>query len=316
MEDLTRSLFGNYRAKVISNKDKENFGRVLVWIPDIMVNIPDTKGLWARPANNPIGGRNNTEGKDKTYYAGTSYIPPEGSWVWIFFEGGNINRPYYFAALDLQNAEVLPENRVGKNVSEKWVIFKSHEGRTIIVSDDEDDARIEITGKKRKIKNPPSGDTDSVYKIDENQTVILLDERKGKEKILIRTYKGDFINFNIEKQSLFIEVEKDIEIKSHGSIKITAEEDIDIKSTLGNIKFQAGTGKIDIKSGDDMKITTENNMDILSQSNLKYTAGGSIHGQASGNMNHDAANIQEQMGTSTAASSASDATEAEPEGER
>jgi len=52
------NLYGFYRARVVENKDKEQFGRVLVWIPDLMPDIPDNEGIWARPANNPLGGRN------------------------------------------------------------------------------------------------------------------------------------------------------------------------------------------------------------------------------------------------------------------
>jgi uncharacterized protein involved in type VI secretion and phage assembly len=95
------SIFGNYRALVVNNKDREQFGRVMVWIPDLMPEVDRTKGLWARPANNPLGGRN-MEGSDDHHYVGTSYIPKKGSWVFVFFEGGNINRPYYFGALDLK----------------------------------------------------------------------------------------------------------------------------------------------------------------------------------------------------------------------
>ena len=146
---VVRRLYGNYRAKVIENRDGEMYGRVLVWIPDLMPSVPDNQGVWARPANNPIGGRNEDEGTDENHYMGSSYIPRKGAWVWVFFEAGNINRPYYFGALDIQNTKVLPENQLGGNFEDKWTIFKSHEGRTVVISDDPDDARTEITGKKR-----------------------------------------------------------------------------------------------------------------------------------------------------------------------
>ena len=88
-------LFGMYRAKVVENKDPQQFGRVQVWIPDIMSELPQDKGLWARPANNPAGGRNSDDqGGGDNNYAGCSFIPKKGSYVWVFFEGGNENRPY------------------------------------------------------------------------------------------------------------------------------------------------------------------------------------------------------------------------------
>jgi len=247
---VSERLYGNYRAKVVNNKDKEQFGRVLIWIPDLMPELDSTKdGIWARPANNPLGGRNMESETNDNYYAGTSYIPAKGSWVWCFFEAGNINRPYYFGALDIENTKVLPENQVGDNYEKKWTILRSHEGRAIVVSDDENDERVEITGKKRQLTDPPTGDQQSVYEIDGNQTTILLDERAGKQKVLIRTYKGDFLHIDIDERKLQAEFQSDIEIKSHASIYISADYDINIKSLSGNIYTQADVGDINIKSG-------------------------------------------------------------------
>ena len=313
---VTSQLYGNYRAKVVLNKDKEQFGRVLVWIPDLMQGVPDTEGIWARPANNPVGGRNKQEGTDKNHFMGSCYIPANGSWIWIFFETGNINRPYYFGALDLQNTTTLPENRLGTEYQDKWVIFKSHAGRTIVISDDPDDVRVEITGKKRKIKDPPSGDTVSVYQIDENQTTILLDERDGQEKLLIRTHKGDFINIDIENRKLMIDFESDIEIKTNGSFKLTTQENIDIKSATGDVNIQAITGKMNIKSADAMKQSTGGTLDLAAQQDFKYSSSAKVSGLAGKVMSHDGSQLNEQLGESVSAGEASDATDANPTGGR
>ena len=275
-EFVTERLYGNYRAKVVDNKDKEQFGRIKVWIPDLMPQIDDRQGLWARPANNPIGGRNvpanittrrqpergrlsfpddePEEGDEtKNYYAGSSYIPPISSWVWIFFEAGNINRPYYFGALDIENAKVLPENQVGDEYEKKWTILKTHKGRAIVISDDPFDERVEITGKKRwidatTIRKPPSGDQDSVFRIDNNMTTILLDERDEKQKLLIRTYKGDFVHIDIDERKLQAEFESDIVIKTNGKFYLTAKEDIHILSEEGDINIMTETEDININA--------------------------------------------------------------------
>jgi len=313
---VTSPLYGNYRAKVITNKDKEKFGRVLVYIPDVMVGIDDTKGIWARPANNSIGGRN-TQFESDNHYMGSCMIPRIGAWLWIFFEAGNVNRPYYFAGLDIEHAKVLPENQVGENYQDKWTIFKSHEGRCIIISDDPDDARVEITGKKRLLKTPPSGDTASVYKIDDNQTTILLDERDGKEKLLIRTYKGDYINFDIENSTLQIELESDFILKTKGKITIYAEEDIDIKSHVGNVNIQAESGEMDIKSGDAMRQSSGDEINLKAQNDLNYQGGANINGLAGINMSHDAGGfLNEQSGTTKTATEAGNAAAASPQGKR
>ena len=238
--DISNELYGFYRALVVGNKDVFFYGRILVWIPQIMPEIEKTRGLLAKPANNPVGGRN-TENDDEHHYMGSSYIPKKGSWVFVFFEAGNPSNPYYFGSCDLENTTVLPECKTGSNPEDKWVILKSHEGRTIMISDDPDDARVEITGKKRKMletAEKPTGDIESVTQIDENQTTILLDEREGKEKLLIRTYKGDFIHIDIDQQNLQIDFENDINIECRGKFSLKVKGDIHIK-TDANMKHES-----------------------------------------------------------------------------
>ena len=284
----TKLYFGMYRALVVDNKDPDMFGRVLIWCSDTMPEVSKDKGIWARSANNRVGGRNN-EGTSNHQYAGTSYIPLEGSWVWIFYEGGNPNRPYYFAALDLENTKTLPENQLGGAYQYKWVIFKSHSGRTIVISDDKDDARVEITGKKRQLTNPPSGDTGSVYTIDGNQTTILLDERSGKEKILIRTHKGDFFNIDVENRKLQAQFESDIQIKSNGSVYVTAGKEMHLKSEEGT--FIYSKGPVNTYALDSLLMT--------GSESIEEQSGGDFNMQAGGVMNELAGATVQIQGTST-----------------
>jgi len=271
------SVFGNYRAVVVDNKDPEKFGRVKVWIPDLMPEVDRSDGIWARPANNPLGGRNLEDNSDH-HFMGSSYIPRKGAWLFVFFESGNVNRPYYFGALDLENTPVLPENQLGSNYQDKWTIFKSHEGRVIVVSDDDDDERVEITGKKRKMierNQKPTGDTQSVYEIDDNMTTILLDERDGKEKLLIRSHKGDFIHFDIDERKIQIQMEDDVEIEWKNNFYLTVENDINIVSRNGDVFFQAQNGSINVKAGTNeskeqirtrnINVTAEEDINILSE---------------------------------------------------
>ena len=62
-------------------------------------------------------------------------------------------RSYY----DIENTPVLPENQQGENYEHKWTTIKTHRGRTIVSSDDPNDERVEITGKKREMNFPPTG---------------------------------------------------------------------------------------------------------------------------------------------------------------
>jgi len=205
---------------------------------------------------------------------------------------------------------------LGTEYQNKWVIFKSHGGRTIVISDDPDDARVEITGKKRKLSGPPPGNTASVYEIDTNQTTILLDERSGKQKLLIRTYKGDFINIDIEDRKLMIDFESDIEINTRGSFNLTCQDDINIKTQTGDTYIQSVTGKMSIRSGDAMAQAAGGKMDLLAQQDLKYSSAAKISGLAGGIMAHDASFLDEQSGAAESAEAGLPATDATTEGDR
>jgi hypothetical protein len=315
-QGTTERLYGNYRAQVVENKDKQQFGRVLVWIPDLMQDVDPDTGIWARPANNPLGGRND-QGAEEHHYMGSSYIPRNGAWTWVFFEAGNINRPYYFGALDIENTKVLPENQVGTNYQDKWTLFKSHEGRAVVVSDDPDDARVEITGKKREMKEPPTGDIESVYKIDDNMTTIFFDEREGTEKILIRTYKGDFIHIDIDEQTLQIHFAEDIEILTDGNLFVTAEEDINILSTKGNINIEAQQGEVNLKSITDMRIQSGTQISVTAATNGYFTTGFDLNHKAGFNLNQDGGiKLNDQAGASSPGDPAEIAQPAVPQGER
>ncbi len=292
-EDKSK-LSGFFRAEVTDNKDPQLHGRVKVRIPDIMPGITSGDVGWARPANNPISGLNKN-GNEQHYYSGSCYVPPIGSWVFVFFENGNPNKPYYLGGLDLENTKVLPECQVGGSPEKKWVVYKSHSGRAIVISDDPDDERVEITGKKRQISNPPVGDTQSVYTIDGNQTTVLIDERSGKEKILIKDHKGNYINFDIENQKLNIFMHCDIHVKSDGSIYFKASD------------------SIHFKAGENINIHAAGTVNNKGDSNVNVQSGGSLNELAGGSVNIDGSDVNEMCGS---AGPATDATNATPNGDR
>ena len=256
----TQQYSGLYRALVIDDKDPLFKGRVKIRIPDLMVADSDhtgkwdENGLWAYPGNNYLGGRNfkdtvgeRTKNGANAVYQGSCLIPPAGSHVNILFEKNDPSKPIYIGAAEYGQSTVLPENQVGQNPYKKWTLLKSTEGRAIVVSDDPSDARVEITGKKRKIDDQPWGDISSVYDIDGNQSVILIDEREDNGKILIKDYKGNYLKIDQESSQLhmfsngdmhmktngnfYLTVQKDFHLKVNGSIYISALEDIMVNAT-------------------------------------------------------------------------------------
>lgn len=239
-----KQYYGFHRARVVDPHPSElwKYGAVRVFIPDFMSTLVSghtlvgsnssesesidehKNGLIAYPANNPIGGRNNEGNDQDSHGQGCVYIPPKNSYVWVFFEGGNLEKPYYFSAFDSRNAELPPEQTLVNDSHKVYTILRTHQGRTICVSDDEDSQRIEITGKKRQLDSSnPSGDSSSTYTIDGNMTTILLDERSGKEKLLIRTYNGDFLHIDIDQRKLQAKFENGIIFETNGKFSIKAD---------------------------------------------------------------------------------------------
>ncbi|NPB00396.1 MAG: hypothetical protein GXO10_03380 [Crenarchaeota archaeon] len=240
---------GFYRAKVIDNNDTEYYGRVKVYVPELMTLLDDSEGIWAFPANVPLGGID--PDNKGTYYQGSTYIPLVGTWVWVFFEGGNPSRAYYFGGIQLKQMEIVAENRQGSDPTAKYVLYKTRNGRVIILSDDESDARVEITGKKRGLEDD---ELKSVYTIKDNQTTILIDEREGKEKVLISDYKENYICLHTEKNELHVETKSDIIIQSAENIFIQADS------------------KIQIKASDDLKMYSDSNITLEASKNITLQA--------------------------------------------
>ena len=236
---------GNFRAVVTENNiDHNDFGVIRIWAPHIMTDrdpsvkgdeipyvISNKKGIRAFPANNPMGGRNTKDPTKDSFYQGSVYVPPVGSWLWVWFENCDCNKARYANALDIEHTKLPPENRNVKDPAKVWTVIKTHQGRTLCVSDSPDVQRVEITGKKRLLKgDDPAGNDPSTYTIDGNQTTILLDERPGKEKILIRTYKGDYIHLDIDERKLQMEFNSDIVIKTNAKLHIKTASEVHLKA--------------------------------------------------------------------------------------
>lgn len=225
-------LNGFYRAQVTAvNIDDNEYGAVRVFVPDLMCYEkdpsydPSKMGLVAYPANNPVGGRNNSN--DGSYGWGIVMVPRVGDWMWIFFEAGDPSKPFYFAALNIKNTKLPPENRDVSDPSTVYTVLKTYNGRSVVIADSTDVQRIEITGKYRSgnAEEADGSDTDP-YTIDENQTTILFDERAGKEKVLIRTHKGDFLHIDIDEQKLQAYFLEDIVIKTDGNLHLQVAQDV------------------------------------------------------------------------------------------
>lgn len=279
-------LYGFYRACVLDNRDRDidqegkSYGRVKVHIPSLVKD--PTVGLWAYPGNNPMGGRNTESGSDKKdsnggkqEFSGSMIVPPNNSWVWVFFENGDPSRPYYFNGVDIKSHEAPPEIQVNTSAKpeERWLVFRSPQGRVIMISDDPDNCRVEITGKKKVAAANSDG---HVYTVVGNQKTILMDDREGKEKILIEDEKGNYVNINTNTDSIDIHANSIIRIDAGAAIYISAPH---IGYSFNTISA-AGSGAVNCNIGGNFNMLTSGNTSL----------------RASGNMFFDSPNIQSNAG--------------------
>ena len=258
--------YGWYRAKCTENNiDGNAYGAIRVFIPDLMDEIdkdydPDKMGLIALPANNSIGGYNTEDSDGNANYQASVNVPRVGAWVWVFFEGGVPHFVYYTSAVQNRNAMVPPENRDVADPASVYTTIKTHSGRSIVVADSPDVQRVEITGKKRQLSGgDPAGNAASTYDIKGNQTTILLDERGGKQKILLASYKGDYIHLDIDERRIQMYCKDDIRISCDGNL------DIKVK------------GSINISADGDCKSTTKGSHHFYSGGNMHQQQGGQHH---------------------------------------
>lgn len=80
---------GMYRGKVVDNADSSKLGRIKVQVQPMLYDIAAASLPWAIPAFSV------SEGAISGY--GSFSVPVVNSYVWVFFEQGDIYQPVYFA---------------------------------------------------------------------------------------------------------------------------------------------------------------------------------------------------------------------------
>ena len=269
--------FTFYRAKVVDNKDPDKYGRVKVIVPEFgMTKEDDETWLWAYPANVPFGGGNTDIQDQGIRWSGSMIVPQPGQWVWVFAENDNINRLYYIGALYIKNQEVPPETAQGSQWYNKWLLFRSPDGRSIWISDDPDDARTFLTGKKR-IKDPKG----SVLPIKGNQSVFLIDE-SNQERILVADYEGNYFLIQTDQSKAYWYTSN---AKGTAQCNIFTNQTLVVLDDSGYIKIQVPSATIEVNNG-----------------KINITANAVINLKSSGPVNIDGSVIHLNCGSAESAS--------------
>jgi uncharacterized protein involved in type VI secretion and phage assembly len=111
-------FYGKYRGLVSNTRDPENRGRIQAKVPGI---YGDTLSPWALPCL-PFGGGD----------LGLFVLPPEGSNVWIEFEGGNLEYPIWSGCFWQSNGDMPQELQPAP---EQKVLLKTPGGHMLLLDD-------------------------------------------------------------------------------------------------------------------------------------------------------------------------------------
>ena len=144
MFEKNKSTFqGIYRGKVLDNIDPDKYGRIKVQVYPVFASITDATALpWATPAQPIFDGAGTGKG--------AFIVPKIGSFVFVFFEAGDIYQPVYFA--EAQDAiHGLPASRTTSYPNRKvW----ASDGIEIYIDDTTKEVKItHPTGTYVKMDN-------------------------------------------------------------------------------------------------------------------------------------------------------------------
>ncbi|MFT4204240.1 MAG: phage baseplate assembly protein V [Chitinophagaceae bacterium] len=241
-------------AIVKENEDDKGMGRIKVHFP---WQPPNDTSPWL-PVMVPHAG------KDKGFH----FLPEKEEQVMVDFIGNNAERPYIVGAF------YAADNGHGND----------HDGNNIKMIGTKTGRRLEIDDDKGTIKMQDYASTDNPYgnQVGLNKTndfvgVVLnsaTDKKNLSELVLNEKYGTLWAIFENGEQILKINMDashKSISIHSKGSIKISADQQIDIKSgtinlNAGNINLNAsggesGGGKISIE-GQEINAESKTTLDL------------------------------------------------------
>lgn len=241
---------GFMRAKVINNIDPEMKGRIQVFIPEIMgleydddndeakeieintspnVFDPDSpfmfnekvtlsNGLWA----DPIQYTHNSSADERT--GGQFIIPRKDEWIFVIFEGGDIQKPKWLP-LSMNGSAITPSVDLIGNITPETlpniqILHQSVDGQVIYFDTNANTRSLvikQLNGGSYKMRSDSEGN--NYIELELNNNRIKIDDKDG---------------------SINLEGDSNINIKT---------ADTSVKMTKGEIKLQCGSSSITITPG-------------------------------------------------------------------
>lgn len=210
-----------YRAKVVSNKDPKEICRIKVRVPcihgtDSKDGLGDDDLPFAMPCM-----------MDVSFESGTFIIPEVGSTVFVFFEGGKVDKPVYIGgSCSYEHDEAQeygskdsnsfsssegkrtkraymsdpPINVYKGGVFRKFILFKTRKGSSIEFSDEDDKEHLSIydrIGQAFTMYSPVSTDENADGMANRGVFSLLKDKFDVKKKaiLILKSLSSSFLRF-------------------------------------------------------------------------------------------------------------------------
>lgn len=240
-------IFGIVVGQVAKNYHQDMPGRVCVSIYTRDKEANELK--WARVAMP-------SSGKEWGHY----FLPEVGDHVLVAFEQGNIEKPYVIGCIPKENDKFLKKAVDEKNQYKK---ITTKNGSTILFEDNK-----EGEGEKDKIKIETPASTHRI-ELDNENGVMLISDKEGKNKIRIRTGENGDMEIFAEKK-LTIKVGDNISLVMNGSSGTTELETSKFNVKVnGNMKYEA-TGNAEIE-GATVSFNATSSMKLESSAAMKIS---------------------------------------------
>jgi len=127
-------FYGPYRGRVISNKDPQKTGRIIVEVPRAL--LPPKNSEWVFPMMHGAGMGH-----------GVFWPPEEGDYVFVFFDNGDYRRPLGYMGGWYANNEVHTELSPEDDGSPKTRGFCTPGGHLVAMADTTGEEKITIRHK-------------------------------------------------------------------------------------------------------------------------------------------------------------------------
>lgn len=110
---MSKKFLGNYRGLVVDNLDPAGLGRIKIKVYPMFKNIADPVSLpWAVPAMGLFTGAG--------VGFGSFAVPSLETFVYVFFEAGNIYQPVYFAEAQTAGTGIPMASQIDYPDSKVW----------------------------------------------------------------------------------------------------------------------------------------------------------------------------------------------------